>query len=44
MDPDFHQRQALIKSGAFKLGLALCVGLTLLYLNPPHFPALDATG
>lgn len=29
---------------AFKVGLALCVGLTLLYLAPPHFPALAAAG
>jgi uncharacterized membrane protein len=27
---------------AFKVGVALCVGLTLLYLAPPHFPALAA--
>ncbi|HTJ90483.1 MAG TPA: TMEM175 family protein [Acidocella sp.] len=27
---------------AFKLGLACCVGLTLLYLTPPYFPALPA--
>ena len=29
----------LVSLVAFKLGLALCVGLTLLYLAPPHFPA-----
>ena len=29
----------LVSLFAFKLGLALCVGLTLLYLAPPHFPA-----
>ena len=34
----------LISLVAFKLGLALCVGLTLLYLAPPHFPALEAVG
>ena len=32
----------LVSLVAFKLGLALCVGLTLLYLLPPHFPALKA--
>lgn len=32
----------LISLIAFKWGLALCVGLTLLYLAPPHFPALGA--
>ena len=29
----------LVSLVAFELGLALCVGLTLLYLAPPHFPA-----
>jgi TMEM175 potassium channel family protein len=29
----------LVSLVAFKLGLAICVGLTLLYLAPPHFPA-----
>jgi ABC-type transport system involved in cytochrome bd biosynthesis fused ATPase/permease subunit len=33
----------LVSLAAFKLGLALCVGLTLLYLAPPHFPMLGAT-
>jgi uncharacterized membrane protein len=33
----------LVSLVAFKLGLALCVGLTLLYLAPPHFPMLGAT-
>ena len=32
----------LVSLVAFKLGLALCVGLTLLYLAPPHFPVLHA--
>jgi uncharacterized membrane protein len=34
----------LVSLIAFKLGVALCAGLTLLYLTPPHFPALRATG
>ncbi|HZT20099.1 MAG TPA: TMEM175 family protein [Dongiaceae bacterium] len=29
----------VVSLAAFKLGLALCVGLTLAYLAPPHFPA-----
>jgi uncharacterized membrane protein len=29
----------LVSLVAFKLGLAICVGLSLLYLAPPHFPA-----
>ncbi|MBV8521917.1 MAG: DUF1211 domain-containing protein [Acetobacteraceae bacterium] len=29
----------LVSLAAFQIGLALCVGLTLLYLAPPHFPA-----
>ena len=33
----------LVSLTAFKLGLALCVGLTLVYLAPPHFPMLGAT-
>jgi hypothetical protein len=32
----------LVSFVAFEVGLALCVGLTLLYLTPPHFPALAA--
>jgi uncharacterized membrane protein len=35
---------ALVSFIAFEFGLALCVGLTLLYLTPPHFPALAAAG
>jgi hypothetical protein len=30
---------ALVSLVAFRVGLALCVGLTLLYLAPPHAPA-----
>ncbi len=33
----------LVSLIAFKLGLALCVGLTLLYLTPPYFPPLAAS-
>jgi hypothetical protein len=32
----------LVSVVAFRIGLALCVGLTLLYLAPPHFLALGA--
>jgi len=34
----------LLSLVAFRWGLALCVGLTLLYLMPPDFLALGATG